>query len=346
MPDETIGVNPIEDNQDKARKNRNKHPWIRYRVERRRHPTNELLSRKDGESLDIAEIEAVESEHPTFELVTTYRIREPAMSREPSTALKSAPGVPLTPSYHLNIYSVAIINALRSVVQYYPSQDLSSNPLKVKWPYPVLVHHYDELAAFRASCAAKDQSELCVREVDAPKHIDLLLKFLDDNIMTVVRKEQERNKRNVRTWEYLWVPYKPGRTILEKPIEDHDWTAGVIHSVSGGSFVSPREEWKITYWFMAFDGKYVGRQRYSLFRGPSDGEVIMHEIFFDDYSASEEKIISLNEIVAKQYGYGKTWWDLLHKQCKQYKGKSQEFPYNQVRLSRYPFRDIRILTNS
>ena len=75
------------------------------------------------------------------------------------------------------------------MVQYYPSQDLFSNPLVVKWPYPILVHHYDELAAFRDSCAARDPTELCVREADAPEHIDLLLNFLDDNIMTAVRME-------------------------------------------------------------------------------------------------------------------------------------------------------------
>ena len=130
--------------------------------------------------------------------------------------------------------------------------------------------------------------------------------------------------------------YKPGRTLLEKPIEDLDWQPGVVHSISGGSFVSPHEEWVITYWSMAFDGKYVGRQTYKLFRGPQDGEFDTREIFVDDYSASEEEILSLNEVIAKQYWYGKMWWDLLHKQCKQYKGKSQEFSYNQVRVSGPP----------
>ena len=61
MADETIGVNSIEDNQDGARKDRKKHHWIRYRVERRLHHTNELLSRKDGESFDIDKHEAVET---------------------------------------------------------------------------------------------------------------------------------------------------------------------------------------------------------------------------------------------------------------------------------------------
>lgn len=321
--------------EDSAPKEESKQPRIRYRIEYRNPDTDELIHQRDADHPDSDTLKAHDLESPVLELVTTYRSRLIHSNREKSrgpTAVPPPSTALSTPSIRMNIYSGTIINALQSVVQYYPSQDLVGDFITIDWPYPVLVHHYGELAAFREACAAKNPSDMCVREKDADEHLGLLLKFLDDEIMPAVYAEQERNAKGFYTFEYYWVSQKPGRTLIDTIDQDNDWHRRVIQSVSGGIFDSPPSHWQTKFWNMRFNGRYLGRESGTLNTHKFDGERAMQtrRIVIDDYNPSEEKLLSLGEVVKKQYEYGKKYWDLLHKQCRYYKGKSREFPFNEV----------------
>jgi hypothetical protein len=178
------------------------------------------------------------------------------------------------PTYYIRIYSVAIINALRSVVQYYPGQDLSGDFIEITWPYPILVHHYDKLRSFRDAVAKKDPHEICVRERDVDKHLGLLISFLDKEVMDMVKAEQERNNRGCYTFDYMWVALEPGRTVFfsTREGEEGGLEPGIIRPVSGGIFEHPREHWQITAWSMAYDGRYLGRVKRILHWHKFDGE--------------------------------------------------------------------------
>ena len=45
----------------------------------------------------------------------------------------------------LIIHSLLLIQTIREMVTYYPSQELTDETLKIMEPYPVLIHHHDEL---------------------------------------------------------------------------------------------------------------------------------------------------------------------------------------------------------
>ena len=312
-----------------------KQPWIGYRTEYRNYLTDELIHQKDTDGPEGEGGNVDNVEHPVFELVTTYKTRLVDSNRKQAEGIASVPPSSAslsTPAHHLNIYSTAIINALQSVVRYYPSQDLSGDLVRVNWPYPVLVHHYSELKAFRERCSVKDQDAMCVRERHAVEHLDILFDFLEGAIMEDVYAEQERNKRGFHTFEYLWLKMRPGTTILFKLSVDKDWHSCVIHSVSGGVFENPSSEWAIKYWSMCFDGQFLGRSLSSFIPRKFDGEVKIDYsfVFTDDESLSEEKLSTLNEAVTNQYNYGKKYWSLLRKQCKYHKGISRDFPFNQA----------------
>ena len=248
-------------------------------------------------------------------------------SREHSR-LHPSPGS--IPQDYLRIYSPAIIHALRSVVTYYPSQNLSSDIIVIHRPYPVLVHHYDELANFRDQHARKDPTTLCSRVVNATKDLDCLLRFLDEQVMGELRKEIERNKSGLYTFKHQWLSHKPGMTLLYRSREDTAWIPGVIHSVSGGSFQSPVQEWRIVLWYMSSDGEYLTRRTMinssSVFEGLS--ETKEDYLLFD--REDMEQMMSKNPAVMEAVNIGKEYWKLLNKQCRFHMGRTKSFPHNEV----------------
>lgn len=314
----------VDSNNDPGTRDAKK-PWVGYRIEYRNRYTGDLISERTYEKGDKEN--DYETDGPVFELITSYRVSTHSLDQKSSMPITSQ----AQPAYHLRINSIAIINAIQSVVRYYPSQDLSGDSVIIPKPYPVLVHHYDELQQFRRNCASKSAAELCVREVDAWEHLGLLLQFLDDEVMDSVRDEQERNKRGVSTFDWRWVAYKPGITTVDNTPKG--WEAGVIHSVTGGTFSNPRKEWKIATWKMSYDG--IGLERvwddpitYTSFDGErSDAKPGEETRFFDP---TVENSYLKDEIALGLIENGKKFWSMLRKQCFHHKGKGARFPHNQV----------------
>lgn len=297
--------------------------WIRYRTELRHRVTGELLHRIDSNTKKSNDDDTT-AEGPILELITRYDAREFRPNQEGSRIGQSSASAP---SYSLRILSIAIINALQNIVEYYPGQNLSGHAVEVAWPYAILVHHYDELQDFKRKCQSKDVSELCAREKDAPEHIDHLIQFLDENIMERVIAEKNRLKKGFYTFEDTWVAYKPGRTVGDFTNQEK-WQPYVISEVRGGSFVNPPVPWTIRGWTLGFDGTYVGRCEYTIdiprFDGESDVTETTH--FVDDDADIGKGVLEENA------AYGEMWYKLLEKQCRNHKGKSLEFPYNEVRF--------------
>lgn len=304
-------------------------PWIRYRTELRHRVTGDLIHRTDSDRPQQRELE-IQDNQPIFELITRYETGGSKLEQDREAMKERSAGQNLdsAPSYSLRIYSLAIINALRSVVQYYPSQDLSGSAIEVKWPYPILVHHYDALQQFQVNCDAKNPNELCAREKDASVHITQLLGFLDENIMERVRAEEERLKEGFHTFENLWIIFKPGTTAVFRNLHS-EWKAMVISHVAGGIYQTLTTPWRVIGWHLEFDGKYLGRRSSEMSIYPFDGEVSWKggKIFIHDRERIEDK--EAEELIT----YGKMYCDLLMKQCRQHTGRSVIHPYNEVRLA-------------
>jgi hypothetical protein len=274
---------------------------------------------------------------PAFERVAVYRVKS-----SPKTVSSSHSGergqdearpIPgWLPSYYIRIYSVAIINALRSVVQYYPGQDLRGDFIQIEWPYPVLVHHYSQLWSFREAVAKKEPHKLCIRERDVEKHLELLFGFLDTEVMEGVKAEQERNSRGYFTFDYLWVALEPGKSIFYTTRESEEglFQPGVIHSVSGGIFGQSRGHWTIRLWSMEYDGLYLGRVTVFYIWDKFDGESpeFKNKVIFinDEDLADANKDERLRTAVEQ----GKSYWNLVSKQCRYHQGTTAEFPTNEV----------------
>lgn len=338
-----------------AKDSRPRGAWVRYRTEFRHRTTDELLVSRETETIpvpDTTEDDAAGDE-PIFELITTYvaRQQEPGRQAEafsskresllskPKDANRLATTLLAKPRHHLNIFSSAIANALQSVVRYYPSQFLTGDPIVVPWPYPVLVHHYEKLAKFRDAAAAKDPRDMCMLERDANEHISLLLQFLDHHVMEGVRAEQERNKRGFYTWEYAWLYYKPGTTRIQKLLGGKDESVSVIKSVQGGVLEPDSRQYTVSGWSMEYNGQFLGRRSNKTFLNKFDGVEEHKALCFldlDDMSSGGTDIEHLPEMAQKHIEYGKQYWKLLKKQCKYHRGKSRDFPFNEVGSTHNP----------
>src|SRR5688572_1566663 len=211
--------------------------YIRYRTEYRDRNLGDLLFRKDTTGIQSASDDSSASDDPVFEVITTIKAKVKDTEASKVSEPQQIASTFSKPQYHMNIYSSAVINALQSVVEYYPSQSLVGDPIRVDYPYCVLAHHYDELSAFREAAKCKNAVDLCHLEKNVVEHLDLVLEFLDANIMTKVREERERNSRGCYTWEFAWVGFQPGKTVLKQwRGQRAEWTPHVIHSVAEGSF--------------------------------------------------------------------------------------------------------------
>ncbi|KAI0541776.1 P-loop containing nucleoside triphosphate hydrolase protein [Xylaria digitata] len=297
--------------------------WFRHRVEYRDGKTNELVNQYETKETDINYDETNDgSNEAAFVLVTTYKTGRSLQSvDEPDgkSSTEARPAVNSPPSYSLYLTSPAIVNALRSVVQYYPSQDLAGDVV-VHWPYPILVHHYDELAQFRDKTAKKDGRGVCEREKRMYEDLALLLQYVDKSVMPEVLQERERNARGYHTFEYMWVPLKPGTTILSQSSRETEPRPQVVEAITGGAFQCPPLQWTIHSWDMRYDGRFLGRYRMTTVVKKFNGQKRFPFTIVGDLGNES----GLTKDVSNQLKYGESYWKLLRKQCRHYKGKTRD----------------------
>lgn len=258
------------------------------------------------------------NERPAFEIVSTFLTRKKKFEKgdllSPGTA----------PSRHMLIHSVAIMHALRSIVQYYPTQDLMSDIVEIKAPYAVLVHYYDDLMDYREKFKPGSRKEMCYREKDAYEDIGILKAYLDEHVMPAVREEQERNKRGYTTFDMRWVQLRPGQPFLSQFRKDGKYEVEILHAYRGGTFENPPAKWSVEAWKLEYDGHCIGRKLEVSSIARYDGELPSKGRPIDLEAFPRE------ETVEKIIAEGKLYWNFVQKQCKWYKGKADTFPYNEV----------------
>lgn len=296
----------------------NRDKWIRYCVEHRHRKTGELLSRKDLGEPGPGTSTSTHS-GPILEVVRTYQIMPSNYEGRGATEQE----VLSTPTIAIKILSPAIINALRSVVEYYPGFDLSGEGI-IQRPYCVLVHHYDEIKEYADSRADKSPGDLCIREQDVVSHLRKLLEFLDDTVMSGVRAEMARNEDGFWTFEWAWVRLKPARFLSHVTKEGKSFN-GVIHSVTGGALSEQAGPWLIWVWGLKYDGQRIGRKLRSIYVGKWDGDQPSMRVL------QEKDLVDVeDETIAESLRYGESYWHLSQKQCRYHKGAACRFPHNEV----------------
>ncbi|KAI9655727.1 MAG: hypothetical protein M1821_005162 [Bathelium mastoideum] len=137
------------------------------------------------------------------------------------------------------IRSQLLLKMIRGIVTYYPPQELTGDTVAIVEPFPVLMHHMDELANLLSELKAE-----CAQMANEPKHLiheksrhlQVLLDYLQPIFKKVVRPAVEKLKRStpVVTFDTLWYLYRPGADLYVKlsPKADERTGTGIMMHMS------------------------------------------------------------------------------------------------------------------
>ncbi|KAL7901918.1 P-loop containing nucleoside triphosphate hydrolase protein [Trichoderma sp. SZMC 28014] len=220
-------------------------------------------------------------------------------------------GAPVADAPCMVIYSEHLINALRAVVRYYPTISLNGKSVSINAPYRMLYHHRCELLEYRDNQPEAHSAEYAETTV---KHIDTLLKFLDESLQDEITKEEELHKLEtpMASFQYFWLLLKPGNVIYTKKYDI--WTPLVISSVSGGNpHLNSPDSYKINCWLLESNGTKVGRFMESYVVNPWPGEQAVSTLsvvpaaFWKEDLAAQGGVEMRQKLIAE----GKLYWELL-----------------------------------
>jgi hypothetical protein len=246
----------------------------------------------------------------------------------------------------MNINSPALIEILTSVVSYYPSVNLEGGEISIKEPYPLIAHHLTELERYvnetqdgkakislansiQSEASSPDVKDICPSDivVEASKHVNIVLDFVDKIYKNMVKNELARYVQKKCTFRMLWLLFKPGDTIY------HDTgghcSAYVVKDVSMDPAILSKSEGKaepytISIWNLDFDGQYVGRCAYSViipyFGGERETNAL--KIFPSRFLDSEDGGLTRSRLEKN----GKRWYELLRGGKFFYSGKLLDSP--------------------
>ncbi|KAI0907534.1 hypothetical protein F4823DRAFT_602457 [Ustulina deusta] len=215
------------------------------------------------------------------------------------------------PIITMNIHSQYLIHALQAVISYYPRVNLQDSPVSIPAPYRLLYLHRAELARYRDN--QPDSHSLEYAEITA-RHIDILLKFLAENMGETLAKEEALHKMDhpSATFDLFWLLLKPGQIIYGKRYGL--WTPYVISGVRAGSS-NTFNQYKVDCWFLESNGVVVKRYMETFRVQPWTGEqpinslpVIPEAFWVEDKATQGGK--TLREKCIEE---GRLYWELLKK---------------------------------
>ena len=110
---------------------------------------------------------------------------------------------------YITIFSRVVNEALRCVVDYYPTVDLSGSTVRVVEPFAIFVHYERELTEYRNRLLTRSTSDSCANK-HAYEHIGIVQDFVKARVQKDVDAERKRHARGFATFDMLWLLYKPG----------------------------------------------------------------------------------------------------------------------------------------
>ncbi|KAJ4305940.1 hypothetical protein N0V90_001473 [Kalmusia sp. IMI 367209] len=241
----------------------------------------------------------------------------------------SAPIVSWVGRQFMRIYSHCVINALQSVVNYYPRHSVIGDPIELFEPYAILVHHWDALKEyrekFRPEVLSQDVDSKDCLLMDTYEHLGYILDFLEDMWGEKVRKEKERWAQAVPTasYEMLWLLLKPGTDVYFDIDRSRSREPFVVSHVYMGMYNKAVFEYKVRLWHLGgSDHRYIQPEEMDATIRRFDGErpIQSLEVFPCQYLDGHEK---RKAALIKR---GQRFLELRHKKCMYFDGESSTVP--------------------
>ena len=175
---------------------------------------------------------------------------------------------------HLYIHSLFLLNALRAVMKY-SSETLSGNDADERkegvfpHPYRDLFYHKQELSDYKNDTTGLRSNHTLAYNEECNRHIDLLLKYLDQEPTIQIKELEAKWAKKVPTTTFagFWLLMKPGSDVYVR--ENGQLNAYVVEEVLGGvehifgglrvGSVSARN-YSIKVWKLIYNGEVIRRK--------------------------------------------------------------------------------------
>ncbi|CAG8951356.1 hypothetical protein HYFRA_00007267 [Hymenoscyphus fraxineus] len=204
----------------------------------------------------------------------------------------------------MEIHSDHLIDVIREVVDYYPSQNLAGDIVIIQEPYWVLLHHEKELR--KVETRLSSVANISDDEKAQAEHLHILLEFIRPHLERIVPPIERRLQKKVPTvtFEALWYLLKPG-TLAYCQFDGH-WIGCVIMHLKNKFKQGEKkvDRLNVRVWFLDFFLNKLNRAWTRSDRDPS--RKTKHAIQQFD---GEENVTNL-QIIPRKY------WDAIDKGAK------------------------------
>ena len=236
---------------------------------------------------------------------------------------------------YLKINSLAIINALQSVVEYYPQSNLSGSSVYLSEPFAILTYYEKELAVFRdehAPTQGQSDIERCERENNTYEHLSVLQNFMQRRQKASVENERLRYKRGFATFDMLWLLLRPGTTVYCDTLGDGKLDAYVVQGLTGGITDGRTFTWTIDLWYLDYNGEFIGKRGFTAFQQSFGGEreVMSLEVFPCEFWKAKKSGEGIQDLKKHLEERGRMFYKLASRRCMSYNGFTSTFPQHHV----------------
>lgn len=173
------------------------------------------------------------------------------------------------------IHSRRVMDALQTLVPYYPDVDLGGESVNISQPYALFYHYFEEVKEFQNTyhrlreersgnphlILASERGHLKICDEETYEHLEIVREVIERENLVEVQEEIDRHHQSppIATYSMLWVLFKPGTKIYVRrsglPVH-----AGVVLAIQGGGLSPGKSEpFSIDYWTLDFDGTRLGR---------------------------------------------------------------------------------------
>ncbi|KAH8667874.1 P-loop containing nucleoside triphosphate hydrolase protein [Ilyonectria robusta] len=319
---------------EEAAKNDEPIPDVSYSIEYT-DCANYKIARENWEGkfdLAVARKDVRTADRSVFEVVTVLETSLPDRRLAPfevdellKKGILTDPNIRITVSNTLvTIYSTALIQTIRNIVQYYP-ENLGGDVIELKAPYMLLGHHLNDLEAYLEAhrVVGPSGSDSSVDKTTSvptkhayanvgAEHLSILVEYFKEKMYKDMMEEKSRHDRNVCTFKMLWLLYRPGVTVyLESGGKLFAFVVNSLETsdVKGTAGVRRVKSYTINMWNLDFDSRFVGRRARTVTIPHFDGERRINSLKlfpceFKDKEDGGEMRRSLEE-------HGKKWYELL-----------------------------------
>ncbi|KAM0431481.1 hypothetical protein ACHAPT_005459 [Fusarium lateritium] len=243
---------------------------------------------------------------------------------------------------YINIFSPAVAEALRCVVDYFPGVYLSESIIRVAEPYNIFVFFEKQLTEYRERLdkAAETDPLTCANRF-ASKHIALVQDFVKKRIQAQVDAERERHARGYATFDMLWLLYQPGVDVYFDRWNINEHEPFVMTGVEFTYINEAADFYKVRLWNIDADFDRVGPSpwEFKVDRFAGEQKIVDLPAFPCEYlrfseEVDRERIPDIKENLVKR---GKKWYNLRRDICPyHFDGFTTAFP-------RRSFNDIAIV---